>query len=185
MDSDEVMLIRRAQQGDSQAFDQLVRRHDRQVLSLAYDLTGNIEDAKDIYQEVFLRTYRRIQSFRFESAFSTWLYRITLNCALSFRRRRMQEDLLSLESWQGSGNLISRTADPHTEAEGADFRARMEKALACLSAKERAVFVLRHYHGHKLTEISELMNTKLGTVKNYLFRATQKMRRQLSVDLEE
>ncbi|MDZ7271599.1 MAG: sigma-70 family RNA polymerase sigma factor, partial [candidate division KSB1 bacterium] len=101
MDSDEVMLIRRAQQGDSQAFDQLVRRHDRQVLSLAYDLTGNIEDAKDIYQEVFLRTYRRIQSFRFESAFSTWLYRITLNCALSFRRRRMQEDLLSLESWQG------------------------------------------------------------------------------------
>ncbi len=75
--------------------------------------------------------------------------------------------------------------DPQVQAEGADLRARMDAALASLSAKERAVFVLRHYHGHKLTEISLLLNTKLGTVKNYLFRATQKMRRQLADVLEE
>ncbi len=185
MDSEEVVLIRRAQQGDSKAFDQLVRRFDRQVLSLAYDLTGNVEDARDIYQEVFLRMYRSVNSFRFDSAFATWLYRITLICALSFRRRCTWAAMLSLDAWQGAADLRSEMDDPQVQAEGADLRARMDAALASLSAKERAVFVLRHYHGHKLTEISLLLNTKLGTVKNYLFRATQKMRRQLADVLEE
>ncbi|MCR4439260.1 MAG: RNA polymerase sigma factor [bacterium] len=178
MDSEESALIRKAQQGERQAFDQIVRRYDQRVLRLAYDICGNLEDAKDIYQEVFLRVFRQIAGFRFQSEFTTWLYRVTLNCAISYRRRR-RPPAPSLETWEGAKSLVHRGSDPQQEAEGVDFRMQLEHALGSLSPKERSVFVLRHYHGHKLTEIAEILDTKIGTVKNYLFRATQKIRQQL------
>lgn len=178
MEAEEIALIRRAQQGEHQAFGQIVRRYDQRVLSLAYDLIGNLEDAKDVYQEVFLRIYRGLGGFRFQSEFATWVYRVTVNCAISYGRRKRSREF-SLEGWDGASSLVHQGADPQASAEWVEFKGQLARALDHLSPKERAVFVLRHTHGYRLTEIAELLEMKLGTVKNYLFRATQKMRREL------
>jgi len=185
MDRDEILLIKRAQRGDNLAFDELVRKHDRQVLKLALSLVNDTEDAKDVYQEVFLRAYRAIGRFKFKSEFYTWLYRIVVNYSLNFRERRGRRQYVPLEeqvegeeeSWKivmpdGQRNPEERILD-------SEISTQIERAMDKLSPQQRTVFVLRHYHGHKLGEIAEIMDCSEGTVKSYLFRATQKMKKLL------
>ena len=84
-------LVQRAQEGDAEAFERLVHQYDRRVLTLAYQLVGNTQDAEDVYQEAFMRAYDKIGKFRFESDFYTWLYRIVVNCAISYRKKRNRQ----------------------------------------------------------------------------------------------
>jgi len=182
MKKDEIDLIRQAQEGDSLAFDRLIRRYDKQVLTLAYSMVNNTEDAKDIYQEVFVRVFRGLKKFKFESEFSTWLHRITVNYAINFRKRRTRYKLFNTNlendsetSWQ----FADDSQCPGGEVMNSEFMTQLNETLETLSPQQRSVFVLRHYHGHKLKEIASIMNCNIGTVKNYLYRATQKVQQQL------
>lgn len=180
-------LILRAQRGDVAAFEQLVFRYDRQVLNIAASYVNNAEDAKDVYQEVLLRVYRNLGKFQFRSEFSTWLYRITTNVCLTHRSRRKRHTHTSLdqemESDDAQPHPLSETlphdatADRH--AMDTEISARVQEALEQLSSKQKMVFTLRHYEGYKLKEIAEMMDCTEGTVKKYLFTATQRMREQL------
>jgi RNA polymerase sigma-70 factor, ECF subfamily len=178
-------LVRKAQQGDILAFEQLVFRHDRKVLSIAARYVTNADDAKDIYQEVFLRVYRGLKRFRFKSEFSTWVHRITVNVCLthrSRRRRTMQTVLFDdhgEDDGEAHGELRDPAAGPDHLAVDADISSNIEKALLALSPKQRLVFTLRHLEGYKLNEIAAMMNCVEGTVKRYLFTATRRMRDQL------
>ena len=100
MDQEEVTLIRKAQHGDCMAFESLVRKYDKHVLSLALNMVGNVEDAKDIYQEVFIRAFRSLSKFRFQSEFFTWLYRITVNYSINFRKQRSHRAAFFVDSQQ-------------------------------------------------------------------------------------
>ncbi len=179
-------LILRAQAGNTEAFEQLVLRYDRQVLAIATRYVSNADDAKDIYQEVFIRVFRGIKKFQFRSEFSTWLYRITTNVCLTHRTRRQQQTESPMR-----GAFTDEDGEPHTQAITADTAApdqaritteiaeRIEAALDCLAPKQKMVFTLRHYQGYKLREIATMMDCTEGTVKRYLFLATHAMRELL------
>jgi RNA polymerase sigma-70 factor (ECF subfamily) len=186
MEVDDRELILRAQQGDAMAFEQLVFRHDRKVLSLAAQYVTNADDAKDIYQEVFIRVFRGLKRFQFRSEFSTWLHRVTVNVCITHRSRQKHkaryvpihddqdsEDPHGVLQLQAEDNLADQ------QARDTEISSRIESALDRLSPKQRMVFTLRHVEGQKLKEIAEVMNCKEGTVKRYLFSATRKMRNEL------
>ncbi|MDZ7291629.1 MAG: RNA polymerase sigma factor [candidate division KSB1 bacterium] len=185
MDEREKRLIRRAQEGDGAAFEALVHQHDRQVLKLARHMLNNLEDAQDVYQEIFIKVFHSLPSFRFESAFSTWLYRLAINQCINFRQRRSRRRLLSFDVHGNDEEKYpaclpqDKNPDPEAETLNQELGREIALALETLSDKQRAVFVLRHFHGRKLQDIAKTLGCAEGTVKNYLFRATQRMQEKL------
>ena len=188
MAPDDLHLIQSAQRGDVSAFEQLVYRYDKHVLAIAARFGNSSDDAKDIYQEVFLRVYRGLKNFQHKSEFTTWLYRITTNVCLTHQSHKKTERLHT--SLQSDGELESdpretmvhvRTLDfsPDLHVEASEISHHVQEALKNLSAKQKLVFTLRHYQGYKLKEIATMMDCTEGTVKRYLFTATQRMREQL------
>jgi RNA polymerase sigma-70 factor (ECF subfamily) len=188
--ADDRTLIERAQAGDRSAFELLVQRYDRQVLRLALNVLGSPEDARDVYQEAFLKIYRNLHSFRFECAFYTWIYRIVTNICLDHLRRRRshpedQPPVLRPVSFEErhDGDFFDRQqgthSDPEREVLGHEIGRKVQSALQALSPRERMVFEMRHYQGMKLRDIGEALGTTEETVKNSLFRATRKLRTQL------
>ncbi len=181
----EIDLIQRARSGDSRAFEELVFKYDRRILSIIAGYVNGADEAKDIYQEVLIRVYRGLPQFRAESEFTTWLYRIAANVCLTHRARtgRRRHVTHSLDS-------DDESAEAHTEARGKprspeeevlnmEIRERVDAALATLSPRQRLAFTLKQHEGFKLAEIASMMECTEGTVKRYLFEATQRMRMQL------
>ena len=186
----DIELIRQAQAGDLLAFEQLVHRYDRRVLTIAASYVQSSDDAKDIYQEVFLRVYRALPKFEMRSEFSTWLFRIATNVCLSHRSRARRHRHVPLDgdSEDESDNPHQgRSAEPRTEPDVGrrEIASRVREALTALSPRQRLVFTMRHYEGYKLREIAELMDVAEGSVKKYLFEATIRLRDQLGDLLDE
>jgi RNA polymerase sigma-70 factor, ECF subfamily len=186
---DDSMLIRQAQEGNTAAFEELVRQYDRAVLRLAVHLTGSQEDGQDIYQEAFLRAFINLTRFRFECSFYTWIYRIVTNLCLDHLRKKHSRgrDLTSAISPDGEeAALLDRMPDhrpsfsPEKNLQGRELRESILRALGRLSPRERMVFELKHYHGMRLRTVAGILNTTEGTIKNTLFRATRKLRGELA-----
>ena len=181
---DEASLIRAVQRGDQDAFEQLVRAYDQSVLRLAVNLLRSQEDARDVFQEAFLRVFRNIDSFRFDCSFHTWLYRIVTNICLDYLRKRKvrKEEPAVVDTPEGPLDRMNdfeeeaAHADPERHAWNAQLEQRIEGALGGLTPRERMVFELRHYQGLRLRNIGEILGTSEEAAKNCLFRATQKMR---------
>ena len=181
---DEFTLIRAVQNGDQDAFEQLVRAYDRSVLRLAVNLLRSLDDAQDVYQEAFLRVYKNIHTFRFDCSFHTWLYRIVTNICLDHLRKKKvrKEEATVVETAEGPVDRMegfeesSADADPERSLRNRRLGDRIEAALADLTPRERLVFELRHYQGLRLRAIGEMLGTSEEAAKNCLFRATQKMR---------
>ncbi len=176
---DERTLLLSAREGDHRAFAALVAGCDRRILSLAFDMTGNTEDAQDVYQEALVAAYRALPKFRMDSEFSTWLYRIALNQALRYRSRRGRRPPPE-EWWPEHTDRPS----PEDLALRGEFRHQLHQALGELSPQERLAFVLCHHQGHKIEEAAVLMECSTGSVKSYLFRGREKLRHQLGEYLE-
>jgi len=181
---DETALIRAAQQGDHDAFEQLVRSYDRPVLRLAMNLLRSPEDARDVYQEAFLRVYRNLGSFRLDSSFQTWLYRIVSNLCLDHLRRRKvrREEPAVAQTQDGPVDYMQNVreeradVDPQRSLLSKELGERIRQVLGGLTPRERTVFELRHYQGLRLKDIGETLGTSEEAAKNCLFRVTQKMR---------
>ena len=187
---DDKALIQRAQAGNRAAFEELVQRYDRDVLRLALHLVNRPEEARDVYQEAFLKVYRNLHRFRFECSFYTWVYRIVTNVCLDHLRRRNsrpeeQAPETTAEGDAAGTDFFDRqrekraTADPERQLMDKEIGRQITGALERLSPRERMVFELKHYQGLKLRVIGELLGTTEETVKNSLFRATRKLRTQL------
>ncbi|MBV8070996.1 MAG: RNA polymerase sigma factor [Acidobacteriaceae bacterium] len=184
---DENALIRAAQRGESDAFEQLVRTYDQQVLRMAYNLLHSQEDARDVYQEVFLRVYRNLSKFRFDCSFSTWLYRIVANlCLDQIRKRKVRkEEAQSVSTAAGDVDRLQfvpeqrADVDPQRQLLSAEMKWRIDEVLGQLTPRERLVFEMRHFQGMRLRAIGESLGVTEEAAKNCLFRATQKMRAAL------
>ena len=184
---DEAALIRAAQRGDGEAFEQLVRLYDQPVLRLALNLLRSQEDARDVYQEAFLRVYRNLHAFRFDCSFHTWLYRIVSNlCLDQIRKRKVRkEEQSAVTTADGQVDRFQflpeerAGVDPQRQYFSSQVNNRIHEVLASLTPRERMVFELRHYQGMRLRSIGEALGTTEEAAKNCLFRATQKMRAAL------
>lgn len=180
-------LILKVKGGDMMAFEQLVHRYDGRVLSMAASYVNNADDAKDIYQEVFLRVYRGLRKFQARSEFSTWLFRIATNVCLSHRSRRKRHAHVSIHAEEGEDEAHGVDSGVRTDsaALGAEISEHVNEALKSLSPQQRMVFTLRHFEEYKLHEIAQMMKCTEGTVKRYLFTATRKMRDRLKHLVQE
>lgn len=178
---DDAAAVARAREGHEDGFQLLVERHSRHVFRLAMRMTGRAEDAEDVVQETFIRAFRQLSRFEARSNFSTWLYRIAYNCAIDFiRARPHRESAEERETLEAMSDVVS-TPDAHDMAYAGEISERVQLALNGLSPKERAAFLLRHYHGHSIEEIGASLGMKTNATKHSIFRAVKKMR----VALEE
>lgn len=188
---DEYELVRRVQAGEANAFREFVQRYQRDVYGLAYDLCGNHHDAEDLSQEVFIKAHRALGKFRADARPGSWLYRITMNTFLDSKRRKpVQIISLNAPRTTESGgdhpiDMPAPTAGPDRVTRSARLRDDVEHALSALSAQERTVFVMRHYHDMAIRDISTSMSLAEGTVKSMLFRSIRKLRVRLSQYREE
>lgn len=186
---EEDLLVREAQGGDHAAFAQLVHAHDEPVLKLALRITGSQSDAQDIYQEAFLKIYKKLDCFRFECSFSTWIYRIVTNVCrdhLRKSRNRRESSAAKMNVEGEEYDLLDQISDdrpghnPEQQVLRCELSTRILSALERLTPRERMVFELKHFQGMKLRDVGEILNISESSVKTSLMRATQKRRLQLA-----
>lgn len=174
---DDHTLIRLVLEGNTSAFDVIVRRYNIKVYSLAYRLLNSVEDAEDVAQDTFSQAFKGLGSFRGTSKFYTWLFRITYNLAISQRRKR--KPALSLNSQtdsQGEVTLPSDDASPMKNMEDEEGKTLMDKALGLLSLDHRAGLVLKEIEGFSYEEIALSLGVPVGTVRSRLHRARLELR---------
>ena len=181
-------LILQAKNGNDAAFEELVYRYDRSVLATALKYVQNRDEAKDIYQDVFIRVHRGLKNFEMRSEFSTWLFRIATNVCLTYKSRIKKHSLISIDEQvdyeddeAGYKELIDDEPDPGDLMASNDLGDIIRDAVDSLSSKQRMTFILKHYEGYKIKEISEMMNCKEGTIKKYLFDAIRNLRKKLDL----
>jgi len=176
-------IIARAQAGEEEAFRMLVEQHSRSVFNVAYRIVGNPADAEEAVQETFLRVFKKLDSFEERARFTTWLYRVAANSAMDVVRKRQRHATREAVLEGEDGQLLPFSTDapgPEREAQGGQISDRVSAALGRLTPGERAAFTLRHLQGLSIKEIGEALDMQSNAVKNAIFRAVQKMRRELA-----
>jgi RNA polymerase sigma-70 factor, ECF subfamily len=176
-------MIEQARSGNPEAFRVLVERHSRSLFRLAFRMTGNESDAEDVVQETFLRAYRQLGKFDERASIGTWLYRIAANYALDLLRSRHRRDARRAVAEEDAADPLfsvpSSDPAPDRLAWSGEVRQRVAEAMNELSPAERLAFVLRHFEGMGIEEISQALGCQPGAAKHSIFRAVQKLRRAL------
>ncbi len=179
-------LVARAQQRDAAAYDELVRRYYKRIYALLYNMTSNKEDAEDLIQDVFVKAYDALQRFKGDSSFYTWVYRIAVNRAINYVKRRNKRAGLSLDDMDGGVERdkayveLSSKESPFRDATLSELQEKLNEALQKLSDKHRAVVVLHDIEGVPHEEISKMLGVSSGTVRSRLFYARQLLQSELA-----
>ncbi len=180
-----MQLVRLVQQGSKRAFDMLVKKYQYKVMGIALRYVSNPEDAQDIAQESFIKTYRALADFRGESAFYTWLYRITVNTAMNFvsgsagRMKQVDVNSPEIDSYEGS-NRLHDISNPENIMESRDTRRLIGEALDSLSEDLRQAICLREIEEMSYEDIAVVMNCPVGTVRSRIFRAREIIEKYLA-----
>jgi RNA polymerase sigma-70 factor, ECF subfamily len=171
--------VRRVQQGDTDSFEVLVRRHQKAIFNLVYRLLGNYDEAAEVAQEVFLSAFKSIHQFRGEANFSTWLYRIGLNHA-STRRKRLNSSQQRHIPLDGTEVIAEGTVDPAKNFEHKEIQQRVQQALNSLDPEDARIILLRDLQDVPYEDVAEILDIPVGTVKSRLHRARQALRTSLA-----
>lgn len=197
--SSEDELIRRAQAGETEAFCSLARGYERRIYSLAFHYCRERQDAEDLSQEVWLKAYAALATFRFESSFYTWLRRITINCFLNHRRRLLSRARafpwssgwssssaagVGSEEHASDANVETATAGWETNLQNRLVVEKVMQALSEVTPQQRLIFLLKHQEGMTYEEIANELGCSLGTVKKSVSRTVAKLREKLGVNNE-
>jgi RNA polymerase sigma-70 factor (ECF subfamily) len=170
----DLMLAQKSADGNMEAFEELYRRHSRRVYSLCLRMTSNVEKAEDLAQDVFVHLFRKIGSFRGQSAFTTWLHRVTVNQVLMHFRKRSTKTEQTTEDGETPVQIVKGTSDPN--AMPIVDRIALDKAIAQLPPGYKSVFLLHDVEGHEHTEIAKILGCSVGTSKSQLHKARMKLR---------
>ncbi len=187
---DDALLIERAQKGDRNALDTLVRKHERRAYQYAFRLTSNPDEAADVVSDAFVRVYSALQNFKGQSAFSTWLYRILTNCYLDIRKKEKSRQAMSLETTltTDEGEVERQIEDegpsPHLLYERGERERAVQDAVGQLAEYQKAMIVMYHAENLSYEEIAEALDLPIGTVKSRLNRARLSLRQLLVPDEE-
>ena len=178
------LLIRRAQRGDADAFEQLLLEHQKNVYNLCYRMAGNPDDAMDLSQETFLRAWRCLDQYQFASAFSTWLYRLCSNICIDFLRRRRRQQTVPLTFEDADGEEQTYAVPdvqplPEEQVELKLTRETLAAAMAQLFPEHRAVLQLRVVNEMSYEQIADVLDIQIGTVKSRLSRARNQLKKIL------
>ncbi len=180
--------IRLAQQGDSGAFERIYRLHSRRVYALCLRMVGNTAEAEDLTQEAFLQLFRKIQTFRGESAFSTWLHRLAVNVVLM----RLRKKTLPATSLEETTEPDEETGGPRKDVGGPDLllsgsidRVNLQRAVEQLPPGYKTVFVLHDIQGYEHNEIADIMGCSIGNSKSQLHKARMRLRELLQETLRD
>ena len=178
------LLIRRAQRGDADAFEQLLLEHQKNVYNLCYRMAGNPDDAMDLSQETFLRAWRCLDQYQFASAFSTWLYRLCSNICIDFLRRRRRQQTVPLTFEDADGEEQTYAVPdaqplPEEQVELKLTRETLAAAMAQLLPEHRAVVQLRVVNEMSYEQIADVLDIQIGTVKSRLSRARNQLKKIL------
>ena len=181
----DLFLVERCRANDDAAFSEVVGRYKAKIYNYIYRMTGSSEDAEDLTQEVFIRMYTSIDSFRGQSSLNTWLFRIAGNlCIDRFRRSKNRPPAYSLDEPAGDAaqtqEIADRTYEPHRLLENVEMAEQIQQALSQLPEKLRATLLLHDIEGMPYEEIAQVVGCPLGTVKSRLFNARMHLRQQLS-----
>ena len=184
VDAEDLVLVRKVLDGDPDAFEGLVRRHTRSVFAAAFRITGERASAEDAVQESFLRAYRFLGRFDQKARFSTWIYKIAVNSAIDqLRKGRVEHEHRTELPEEGAHALAEQPAeapDPERRALASEIGRRTQEALEELTPTERAAFLLRHYEGRSIAEISSTLGKRENATKQSIFRAVRKLRAALA-----
>jgi len=179
-------LVARAQGGDASAFDVLVERYKQRVYATVYHMTGNHEDANDLVQDAFIKAYRNLHSFKGQSSFYTWIYRIAVNRTINFLKRRKDRGHLSLNDMDANVEtdpdyveLMSHIT-PRREVGLNELQEKLNEAIQKLSEEHRAVVIMHDVQGMTHADIAKVMHCSEGTVRSRLFYARQQLQGLLS-----
>ena len=178
------LLIRRAQRGDADAFEQLLLEHQKNVYNLCYRMAGNPDDAMDLSQETFLRAWRCLDQYQFASAFSTWLYRLCSNICIDFLRRRRRQQTVPLTFEDADGEEQTYAVPdvqplPEEQVELKLTREILQAAMTQLLPEHRAVLQLRVVNEMSYEQIADVLDIQIGTVKSRLSRARNQLKKIL------
>ena len=182
----DVALVARAKQGDTAAFEQLVRQYERQIFRVAQHITQNREDAEDIAQDAFLKAYEKLEQFQGNSKFSTWLVRIAVNESLMRLRKRKTSKTVSIdEDVETEDGFVPRevadwSPNPEQQYKQAELNDILEKTIQGLPSGFRTVFVLRDVEGLSTEETADALGLSVPAVKSRLLRARLQLRERLS-----
>lgn len=184
-------LIQRAKSADTEAFCVLAKRYERRIYLLAFHYCHNPQDAEDLSQEVWLKAYRALDSFRGESTFYTWLRKITINCFLNHQRARRYSwrgektdvKLLAVDSIE-SDEPVASTSNSETTLHNRILAERVMQALSELTPPQRLIFLLKHQEGMTYEEIARAVGCSTGTAKKSVSRAVRKLREHLDIEVQ-
>jgi len=183
MEENEHSIIRAVLSGNKEAYGALVVRHSYAIFRVAFRITGDEADAEDVVQEAFLLGYLQLQSFQSRSKFSTWIYRIAVNCALNVKNKRKPEAYQIAEdadATQHQVQVADTAANPERLLYSQELEALQVRAMQELTATERTAFVLRHMEACTTEEIAATLRIAPNAAKQAVFRAVQKLRRSLA-----
>lgn len=185
--ANESVLIEDVKCGKRSSFDILVSLYQQRCLGIAYNLARNLEDAKDILQESFIKMYLNIKGFQGRSRFSTWFYRIVVNCALDFLRKRKRAGRIFVEirgddreGKKAGLEVPDLSFEPRMAEMDREFAEELEECIARLSKMQKLCFVLKHQDSLTVREISGVLKCSPSTVKVHIFRAVENLRRSLT-----
>jgi len=180
MTDEEQELVSQIRTGEFSAFRRLMEKHQQKIYYLALDMTGNLHDAEDLTQEIFIKAFKGLPKFRGDAKLSSWLYRIAINTIID--KHRKKDTVLFMDYEKPVDNNVSWNSqeNPEKSAESWIMRRHIDHALQRLSNRERSVFVLRHYNDLPLQEIAENLGLSLGTVKSLIFRTIRKLQHELA-----
>ncbi|MBR4236737.1 MAG: sigma-70 family RNA polymerase sigma factor [Clostridia bacterium] len=185
MEINQQTLIKKAARGDSAAFEALLAGHEKMMYAIALRMTRNAEDAKDCLQDAMLRIYKALPSFRGESTFSTWVYRVVTNTCLDSHRRKKVRRSESLDALNEAGwNAPDTAKGPEETAENSGLRSILSVSLNKLPVEIRSAVVLRDVQGFSYEEISDILQINIGTVKSRISRGREKLREMLAPYME-
>ena len=184
--SEELALVQRAQAGDTGAYDELVRRHQERIYATIYHMTSNHEDANDLAQDAFIKAYQALKSFKGDSSFFTWIYRIAVNRTINFLKQRKHRAAMSLNdidfNAEHDPDLVALVSDktPRREAVLSELQEKLNEAMQKLSDTHRLVVTLHDVQGMAHEEIARITDCNVGTVRSRLFYARQQLQAYLS-----
>lgn len=171
--SDELVLIQKFKNGDEQAFNQLVLQYQEKIYWIVRRMLPDHDDADDITQNVFIKAYQSLKSFKGDSSFYTWIYRIAINLSLNEIRRKKLRRTFSLD--EETVHLYSKEESPLEKLEGAERKKLIQEAIDTLPEKQKKVFILRYFDELPYEEISKILDTSVGGLKANYFHAVKRI----------